>query len=190
MIKNIYLKFKPLFLILIFITISSCEFNDNNKDYLGKAEVEVYADVVEAADSFVLSGYFKSLNSSKKSDVRNNYGLGLNVKDAANWKNVEVTIISDGGIKSGLLGDLYVYGFGPFEEGFCEIDIPGFELNQSYMQENFSIKFSKNISYKIYLLSFEGIMDIGVRHSDSLGCGDYMKTEYLVFEINQTIESL
>ncbi len=184
------MKSKPLFLILLFITICSCEFFDEGEDCLGKDEVEAYAEVLETSDSFVVSGYFKSLNSSKKSDINNGYILKINVQDAANWQNVAITITTDEEIKIGLLGDSELFRLLPDEDGFCYLDIPAFELNRSHMRENFSIKFSKNISYKINIKSLIAFLRIGLRSHDGFGCGDYMKTDELIFEINQIIESI
>ncbi len=185
MIKEIYMKVKPLFLILLFITICSCEFEDDGEDCLGKDGVEAYAEVLETSDSFIVSGYFKSLKSSKKTCSTNHYGLELEVDDPLSWENVEITVTIDGVSQEGFLGEL---SSSSSNKGDIVLAIP--ELTKSSMKSDFSVEFRKNVPYKINLKLLFAFLGIGLRHGDGFGCGEYMKTEDLVFEINHIIESI
>lgn len=183
MIKEKFLKIKQILPIIFLIVLCSCDPDDN---YLGKDEVELNADVEDVAGSFIVSGYIKSLDSSKETASSNYYALNLDVKDAANWRDIEITITTDSETISGVLGD---FAFTD-EAGICFLDIDLLMLDKSNIQENFSVAFSKNVTYRIIILDFGGSMMVGLSNGDGLGCGTYAVMEEVCIDINQTIESL
>jgi hypothetical protein len=184
--EQAFSKLKPL--LFIAIIILSCSFGCDNDEsgLLGKDDVELFAAITEQSDAFIVSGYFKSLNSSKKSDFGFDNIIAIDVTDAVNWKIIEVTINVDGQIQNGLLGDIAYLSSVENKDYYVPIIIP--ELNANHLESNFSVKFKKNVSYKIIVKSILGSLEQGVKSSGGLGCGNTRVSEDIYYEINQTIE--
>ncbi len=172
----------------IILTSINCEHSDvDEAGKLDSDEVELYAVVSETGEYFEISGYLKSLNTSRSStELYAELGIIIIQPDSLEMLMIERTV-------DGITENCSFSDCGWVFNDRISLDVE--PLDSIHTECTFSVKIYKNVPYKILILNLSSFNPNGTKdvNGSQVLCTDFGSStvsnmEERAFEINQTIE--